>query len=90
VITWENEHEFWQAAARSIPFWRRFLGRSATVEQVEAEAGRSPDWQRLRQELRPGDRIWAFEFNRRTLAYRRGFVVLRQGKPVGGVVALLS
>ena len=90
MVTWNGEQEFWRVAARSIPLWTWLLGRSVTPEQVEVELGASPEWQQLKKHLQAGDRIWPFEFNRKTLAYRKGFVVMRAGKPIGGVVTVLS
>lgn len=89
-ITWTNEEEFWRGAARSSAWRYRFLKWSQAMEQVDLEIGHMPDWIELKKVLQPGDLIWPFEFNQRTLAYRKGFVAIRKGKPFGGVVTILS
>jgi hypothetical protein len=40
--------------------------------------------------LEPGDLIWPFEFNRMTMAYRKGYVVIRNQKPIDVIVLIAS
>src|SRR4051812_33784503 len=71
---WKNEEEFWRVAALSAPFRYRFLRKSLTAEQVDAEFSHRhfPPWLELKQIVRPTDLIWPFEFNQNTLSYRKG------------------
>ena len=85
-----NEEGFWKAAGRHVPFSYRWLGKSLSVEDVEASVSDSCDWQELKKRIRPGDRISPFVINENTTAMRRGFVVIRDGQPIGGIVVLVS
>jgi len=63
---------FWKPASQ---LDRRFIG-----SRLEAE------WERLKAQMQPGDEIWPFEINVRSyLGLRRGYVLLRGGRPVGGM-----
>jgi hypothetical protein len=90
TIKWAGEDEFWQVAAQNAPLRFRLLRRSLTVEQIEPEVAGITEWAELKKTLQNGDLIWPFEFNQRTLAYRKGFVVVRGGKPIGGVITVSS
>lgn len=90
VITWKNEDEFWCAAARSAPWHFRLLRRTLAKDQVETQVGYFPEWAELKKRLEPGDLFWPFEFNARSLSYRKGIVAVRCGKGIGGVVLVLS
>jgi hypothetical protein len=88
------EAEFWEQAARTgLPRFR-FFRRSLSPERLDREllgTNLAADWQALKARMQPGDRIWPFEFHvRRCLGMRRGYLVLRQGRPVGGVVTMVS
>jgi len=91
----EAEAKLWeQAVRRGLP-WFRFLRRPLTPEAVEkAEnlaGGRlEPAWLALKARIQAGDEMWPFEFDRYTLGMRRGYVVLRRGKPIGGLVIEVS
>src|SRR5262249_46109539 len=93
-LTMTAEAEFWEQAARQgLPRFRFFrrplaperLGRELLGTFLEAE------WRSLKARIQPGDQIWPFNFHvRRYLGMRRGYLVLRQGRPVGGVVTEVS
>lgn len=89
-VKWKTDEEFWRAAARSAGVRYRFFKWSLTIEQIDAEIALNPDWMELKKTLKPGDLIWPFEFNQNTLAYRKGFVVIRNRTPIGGIVTLVS
>jgi hypothetical protein len=89
-ITSPSGPEFWKLAARvGLPKFRRFR-RPLSVAQIDAEIGASEQWKALKQSLKPGDELWPFEFNRYSLSYRKGVVVMRGGEPVAGIVTALS
>ena len=81
-----GEEDFWAKASRHVPFWPTPL----SIEDVNTALGDWKDWSDLRAKLQFDDKILPFAFNVDTSAMRAGYVVLRQGKPVGGVVAVLS
>jgi hypothetical protein len=88
------ETEFWEQAARKgLPRFR-FLRRPLSPERLDCELRGTlleDDWLQLRSRMQPGDRIWPFEFHvRRYLGMRRGYLVLRKGRPLGGVVTVVS
>jgi hypothetical protein len=89
-----SEQLFWTEAARKgLPRFR-FLRRSTTVDELDrlCQGTRlEAEWERLKASLQPGDRIWPFSFNVRAyLGLREGYVVLRNGKPIGGIVMTVS
>jgi hypothetical protein len=90
----DNEAAFWELAVREgLPSWR-FLRRPVPLEQLDREfigTRLECEWLRLKELMRPGDQLWPFEFNVRPyLGLRRGYVLLRGGRPVGGVVTVVS
>ena len=86
--------EFWELAARKGLPWFRFLRRSISTEQLDRELLGSrleDEWLKLRSRMQPGDQLWPFEFHvRRFLGMRRGYLLLRRGRPIGGVVTAVS
>lgn len=89
-----DETEFWrQAATRGLP-WFRMFRRSISIEQIDREMSGSSlesEWLTLRAKMQPGDQIWPFKFDVRSyLGMRSGYIVLRKGKPLGGLVILVS
>ena len=86
--------EFWDQAARKGLPWFRFLRRSIPSKQLDRELLGSRlegEWLSLRSQIQPGDRLWPFEFNvRQYLGMRRGYLLLRRGRPIGGVVTEIS
>jgi len=81
-IVIKSEAEFWLRAAENAPWTYRWFGRTLERSML-AELDASI-------EVRPSDLIWPFEFNHNTLAYRKGYVVVRNGVGVNGVITELS
>jgi hypothetical protein len=89
-----EELEFWNLVVRKgLPRFR-FFRRSTSPGLLDCTflGGRlQADWENLKAQMLPGDRIWPFEFNVRAyLGLRRGYIVLRRGRPVGGIVTEVS
>jgi hypothetical protein len=82
----KTEEEFWIVASKRIPLFSRPL----TVEEVDRAYDHSKQWISLRAQLQAGDTIHPFAINVDTMAMRLGYVVLRKGKAIGGVVVVLS
>lgn len=85
---------FWDQAARCGLPWFRFLRCSIVLEEVDRELCGTlleSDWLKLKAQMKPGDELWPFEFRvRRYLGMRKGYLVLRGGRAVGGVVTVVS
>jgi hypothetical protein len=89
-----QEEEFWlEVVQEGLPRFR-FLRRPFSCEKIDRElfGGRlEKDWERLKEQMQPGDEIWPFELNVRSyLGLRRGYAVVRGKKPVGGIVIEVS
>ena len=89
-----TEAKFWMEASwKGLP-WFRFLRRPLSPDQLNREllgTRLEGEWLQLRSQMRPGDQFWPFEFHvRRYLGMRRGYLMLRRGHPVGGVVTGVS
>jgi hypothetical protein len=86
--------DFWEQAARKGLSRFRFLRRPLPLEQLDREllgTRLEVEWLELRSRMEPGDQIWPFEFHvRRYLGMRQGYLVLRRGRPMGGVVTVVS
>ncbi len=85
-----SESQLWESAARRTPFSYRWLGRSLTVADVDAEHAAYPAWQVLHASIRLWDRICPFVINPNSMAMRKGYVVIRDGVPIGGTVTISS
>ena len=85
-----TEHGLWAAAASRTPFAYRWLGRSVSPDALDAEFGDFQQWLDLRPQLETSDRICPFTINPHTSAMRQGFVVIRGGKPLGGIITIVS
>jgi hypothetical protein len=88
------EAKFWEQAMREgLPRFR-FLRRALSAEQLDRELLGSQlegEWVQLRSRMQPGDQLWPFAFHVRCyLGLRRGYVMLRRGRPVGGIVTEVS
>jgi hypothetical protein len=90
VLTSGSEQELWQAAARHAPFTYRWFRRTLSIQELDEKHAGWNAWDECRRKLQPGDLIWPFCFNRNTSAMRSGFVVIRAGRPVTGVVTIVS
>ena len=86
--------EFWSLAAKKGLSWFRFFRRSISVKRIDRELGGTVlerEWLSLKLKMQPHDKIWPFEFHiRNYLGMRKGYIVLRRGKPIGGIVTALS
>jgi hypothetical protein len=88
----EHERQFWEAViSQGLPRFR-FLRRPLALVQVDAALGGHPGWGPLRGQLQPGDQVLPFRLPRsgKVWGHRSGYVVLRRGKFVGGVVTEVS
>lgn len=84
-----DEQQLWREAMRHAPPSFRWFGRSLTAEDLDQEL-HDPEWQRVRDTIQPGDKIWPFLINPWTLAMRAGYVIVRRGKPVNSMVTIHS
>ena len=85
-----TEETLWREAARHIPFSYGWTGRSRLIPDLDVELSGNPDWKVLKNSIQAGDRICPFEINPETSAMRRGYVVIRSGEPVGGIITVSS
>lgn len=85
-----SEEMLWAQAARHAPIPCRLFRRSILIDELDFKLKELADWHRLKSELLPDDLIWPFTFNRGTSAMRAGYVVIRSGKPVTGIVTTVS
>jgi hypothetical protein len=90
----DEETEFWQFVARKgLPRFR-WLRRPLRPEQLDDRFRQTQlegQWLQLRETLLPDDEIWPFSLasiNR--WGFRKGFVVLRSGEAIGGIICLVS
>ncbi len=89
----DSDDDFWKLAARKGLPWFRFLRRPVPVRQLDDEfPGRlQTEWQTLKGKMQDGDKIWPFCFHVRSyLGMRSGYIILRRGKPIGGLVTIVS
>jgi hypothetical protein len=78
------------AALASVPLSFRIFRFSLPVSSVDRKLRGQPKWELLKPGLQAGDKLWPFEFNRNTLAMRKGFILLRRGKVHSVLVTELS
>ncbi len=81
---------FWRLAVHCVPFKFRFFGRTLTIEELEPELANNRQWYEAKQLYRSGDRIWPFVVNFDTLGMRLGYIVVRNRKPIAGVITQIS
>jgi len=83
-----DEADFWRRVVREgLPRFR-WLRPSVDAATLDLHG---PDWLRLKERIQPGDKVWPFKLQVRSyLGMRSGFVVLRRGEFVGGIVTLVS
>jgi hypothetical protein len=92
VVSGGDEVEFWALVLRrGLPRFR-WLRRPVRLAAADATLRGHPDWPALRARVAVGDAIWPFRLprSRRVWGHREGFVVLRRGRLVGGVITLVS
>jgi hypothetical protein len=85
-----DEEQLWNEAMRHAPIRYRWFRRSLSFEEIDKELDGFGQWLTTREKYRPGDKIWPFVLNFDTLAMRCGYVLVRRGTVVGGVVTLVS
>ncbi len=91
-ISPEEKAEFLNQAMKGLPRFR-FFRRSVSIAQMDAiflNPWGSEEWLRVKALLKPGDRIWPFIINQRTLAMRKGYLVVRRGKPIEVLTTAVS
>ena len=81
-----NQEDFWKVASKHIPYFSSPL----SIAELDESLGTWTPWVALRAQLQPEDRIFPFAINVDTMAMRLGYVVFRKGKPLGGVVNVVS
>jgi hypothetical protein len=85
-----DEAQFWPEAMRHAPISYRWLGSSVSLDEIDAELRTSSEWSAVRKRYQHGDRIWPFIINPDTMAMRLGYVIVRNGKPVAGIITIVS
>lgn len=90
----DEETAFWKWVVRNgLPRFR-WLRRPFRPEQLDDRfrgTRLETHWLQLKERLLPGDKIWQFTLaSNHRWGFRQGFVVLRNGEAIGGVVTLSS
>ena len=89
-----DQAEFWKQAVREGLPWFRFLRRPVRPEQLDQVfigTRLEAEWLHLKSQIQLGDELWPFQFNvRPVLGMRKGYVLLRQRKPVDGILTIVS
>jgi len=88
-----DEKEFWRLVIRKgLPRWKIFRRPIAVSELDHYCWGQQKyAWQQLKDKIGPEDQIWPFALNVRSyLGFRKGFVVVRKGQPIGGIITEVS
>jgi hypothetical protein len=85
-----TETAFWELVVqKGLPRFR-FLRRPSTPELLDRRflgSRLEVEWEKLKTQMQQSDQIWPFEINVRSyLGLRWGYVLLRQGRPVGGII----
>jgi len=75
---------------RHAPIRYRWFRRSLSFDEIDNELNGFDQWRVAREKYRPGDMIWPFVLNFDTMAMRCGYVLVRKGIAVGGVVTIVS
>ena len=78
--------DLWIAAAKHIPWFSSTL----PVDELDMALGTWDEWQTLRGQLQEDDEVHPFAINVDTLAMKLGYVVFRQGRPIGGILVHVS
>jgi hypothetical protein len=86
VVLPGDEQALWSLASKHVPLF----GSSLSTGEVDRILESLQEWASLRSQILPSDRIYPFAINLDTMAMRLGYVVLRNGKPIGGVVVISS
>jgi hypothetical protein len=81
-----NDADFWVIASKHIPCFSTAL----PVEEIDRTLGDWHEWVALRGRINADDKVFPFAINVDTSGMRLGYIVLRQGKPLGGLVIISS
>lgn len=92
MFTWDNDAEFWSLVVRHGLPWFRFIRHSCPLRKVDVALRNHPDWDELRSKIQPDDEIWPFRFPRsgRYWGKKYGYVVLRRGQFLGGIITTVE
>ena len=77
--TLRNEEDLLNAAYESAPWVFRFLRISLPAFLVRKDL--RDEYKDFTSRLQPKERVWPFHFNQWSLAMRKGFLVVKDGKP---------
>jgi hypothetical protein len=83
-----SEADLLEAAYASTPWVLRTLGVSLPALLVPRSL--REQYRHFVAQLNPGELVWPFHFNECSLAYRKGYLVVRNGEPVRAWVIELS
>lgn len=86
VVLRRDEEALWSLASKHVPLF----GSPISTGEVDKILESWQEWVLLRTHILPSDRIYPFAINLDTMAMRLGYVVLRNGKPIGGIVVISS
>ncbi len=78
--------DLWIAAAKHIPWFSSPLA----IDELDKRLCSLDEWRAMRGQILDGDKIYPFAINVDTSAMKLGYVVLRRGKPIAGVITLVS
>ena len=87
-FTLRSEVDLLSAAYQSVPWLYRTLGISLPSIFVRRELRNA--FRDFKNKLKPRERVWPFHFNQCSLAMRKGFLVVKNGKPIRAWVTELS
>ena len=83
--------ELLDAAFHSAPWYFRWLPISLSASEIEAFIDRSSSSHDVaKAELKEGAKVWPFVVNENTLAMRKGYVLVRGGRPRAVVLTEIS
>lgn len=82
----EDKEDFWRKAGKHIPCF----STSLKIAELEQNLLSTEQLKTIQSLVQPGDKIYPFAMNVDTRAMRLGYVVLRHGKPIGGIIKVRS
>lgn len=85
-----SEAELLQAAYETSPRLPRWLGLGVPFALLDRRLDGHPEWEAWKADRRAGDKVWPFRFNAMTLAYREGYVLVRNGRPCKVLLTAVS
>ena len=72
---------------------KKWLIKKVPIKEMNNNYGKNISWQRLKPLILKKDEIWYFDSPRKywhNLAGRRGYAIVRNGKPIGGFFTELN